>query len=94
MLLLPLLLIPLLTAILTYFSGKSAKYVSLAGSLLNLTYVLFLLNTYNTTGQETITFSVPWIPQLGVSFSLMLDGISLMLTILSAIVMQIGRAHV
>ena len=87
MLLLPLLLIPLLTAILTYFSGKSAKYVSLAGSLLNLTYVLFLLNTYNTTGQEAITFSVPWIPQLGVSFSLMLDGISLMLTILSAIVM-------
>lgn len=55
--------------------------------MLNAVYVLFMLHTYNTTGQEPITFSVPWLPQLGTSFSLMLDGISLMLTILSAIVM-------
>ncbi|MBI1225613.1 MAG: NADH-quinone oxidoreductase subunit M [Bacteroidetes bacterium] len=87
MLILPILIIPLVTAILTYFSGKNAKYVSLAGSLLNLAYVLFLLYHYNTNGQETLTFSMPWIPQLGANFNLMLDGISLMLTILSSIVM-------
>lgn len=87
MLLLILLLIPLLTAILAYFSGNNAKYVALGGSVLNAVFVLFLLYTYNNSGQETIHFSLPWIPQLGVSFSLMLDGISLMLTILSAIVM-------
>jgi NADH-quinone oxidoreductase subunit M len=87
MLLLPILLIPFVTAIVTYFSGKNAKYVALGGSLLNLAYVLFMLYTYNTSGQQTFTFSIPWLPQLGVSFSLMMDGISLMLTILSSIVM-------
>ncbi len=87
MLLLPILLIPLVTAIITYFSGKNARYAALGGSLLSLAYTLFLLHTYNTSGQETITFSVSWLPQLGVSFSLMMDGISLMLTILASIVM-------
>lgn len=87
MLLLPLLLIPLVTAILTYFSGKNAKLVSLGGSLLNAVFVLYVLYVYNSSRQETISFSIPWIPQLGASFSLMMDGISLMLTILSAVVM-------
>ncbi|MBI5917207.1 MAG: NADH-quinone oxidoreductase subunit M [Bacteroidetes bacterium] len=87
MLLLLLLLIPLVTAVFTYFSGKNARYVALGGSLLNLAFVLYLLYVYNTSGQQTITFSMPWIRQLGVSFSLMLDGISLMLTILSSVVM-------
>ncbi len=89
MILLPLLIIPLLTSVLSYFSGRNAKYVALGGSLLNTIWALWLLYTYNSSGQQTIEYSAEWIPAIGARFSLMLDGISLMLTLLSAIVLPL-----
>jgi NADH-quinone oxidoreductase subunit M len=94
MTLLWILILPLLGGLLAWLSGGTGKHLPRWISLLTLTIVSVLTlqiwyHYYNEielfTGQAwLIEFERAWIPQLGISFYLALDGLSLLLIALTA----------
>lgn len=55
-------------------------------------YSLTLLSDDNTSSRWTEQFSVPWIPRLGIAFSLGLDGLSLLLVALTGLLGAVAVA--
>lgn len=87
MILVLLILVPLLTGILSFsLNGNGAKNLALVSTLVTLALSACLACTSGTTPQY---FSVPWIPDLGTSFSLIGDGMSSMLCLMTGIVMVV-----
>lgn len=86
-----LIFLPLLWAgIGTLFPARYAKHWTFAGSLLLFFVSLKLYWGYNPAGAEfQFSESVEWIPGLGASYLLGLDGISLWLVILTTFLMPI-----
>jgi NADH-quinone oxidoreductase subunit M len=77
-----LLLILLVGALATYFSGdKLASRVALLFSLASFGLSIYLLNLFNL-GQN-INFIAPWISQPNVSFALQADGLSIAMVLLT-----------
>ncbi|HEV2316390.1 MAG TPA: NADH-quinone oxidoreductase subunit M [Thermoplasmata archaeon] len=80
--------------LLTFASGRNARYVALATSLVFLFEVAYLLANFSwagftPSGQESFSFaeSAPWVqlPWLSINYSVGLDGISLPFVLLTAI---------
>jgi NADH-quinone oxidoreductase subunit M len=87
MILFLLILIPLLAGCLSFiFKGDAAKPLALAGTLATLAIAGYVAATGTT---EPIFFSMQWIPMLGAELSVLGDGMSLMLSLLVAIIMPI-----
>jgi NADH-quinone oxidoreductase subunit M len=80
-----LILIPLLGSLVTFFLPKStARQAALVIALANLAVALFAWSSFDAKASiNAIDFSAPWIPQAGISFSLGLDGISLLMVLLT-----------
>ncbi len=80
-----LILIPLLSGLVTFFlkDEKAAKSWSLLASVITLAVVFSGLFIYNHNNETT--FDTEWLPNLGSRFSLALDGMGKMLTLLTAI---------
>jgi NADH-quinone oxidoreductase subunit M len=80
-----LILIPLLGSLVTFFLPKStARQVALAVAVANLAVAFFAWSSFDAKANiNAIDFSAPWIPQAGISFSLNLDGISLLMVLLT-----------
>ena len=83
MILLLLILIPLITGILAFMSGGGAKGLALFSSVATLAVSIFI------SMQGAAPFSAPWISGIGTTFSLVGDGMSNMLCLLTAIVMLV-----
>lgn len=77
-----LILIPVVAGIASFFTknGKAAKSLALFSSILTFLVALILVNT-----QGTVSLEATWLPQLGSSFSLSMDGMAKMLCLLNAI---------
>jgi NADH-quinone oxidoreductase subunit M len=87
MILIFLILIPLVTGILGFaFKGDSVKTLALISSIATLAVAGFVSGH---TFSQPLSFSAPWIPTLGTSFSLMADGMGAMLCLLTAIVTMV-----
>lgn len=73
-------------------SGKSTlRYWTLLGSILTFVVSLLVYDRYQATGPDfQLTESVSWIPGLGISYSLGMDGISLWLLLLTTFLMPIA----
>ena len=87
MILVLLILIPLLTGLLSFaVKGDGAKALALISTMVTL-----VVSAYVSAANYTapITFSQPWIPLLGTQFSLMADGMSSMLCLLTGIVTMV-----
>jgi NADH-quinone oxidoreductase subunit M len=87
---LALLLIPILTAILTlFFQGENAKRIALLGALANLVIaiVAWLQFSPNSTVQFAATYD--WLASAGIKFSVGMDGISLLLVLLTTILIPV-----
>ena len=87
MILVLLILIPLLTGLLSFaVKGDGAKALALSSTM-----VTQVVSAYVSAANYTapITFSQPWIPLLGTQFSLMADGMSSMLCLLTGIVTMV-----
>src|SRR4030095_5952214 len=80
-----LILIPLLSGIVTFFLKKenSAKSWALFASMVTLSVSLLGLTVLNKT--ELLQFKCNWLPGLGSSFSIRLDGMGQLLCLLTAI---------
>lgn len=83
-----LLLVPVVGGCLAWLaacrSGQAARGVALAASLLALALSLALWSRWPAIGQPSLTAPLleqqrPWIPALGISYHLLLDGLSLLL---------------
>jgi len=85
--LLTLLLTPLIAALLVPLMPKnSVKPLALVGTLVPLALVTFWLATHNWYAGAPLDarLDLPWVPQLGVRFTLDIDGLSMALVTLTA----------
>ena len=81
-----LILFPLLAALLLFsMRPKSAKSLALAASLIELIGSLVLVFSFDTNSGTQFAFNIPWINSLGIHFSVGVDGISLLLVLLTTV---------
>ena len=80
-----LILIPVLGSILVMFSGKdiNVRRNALIVSLAEFALSLFALSKFQNTGLPDLSLSIPWIKGLGINFHFAMDGISLLLVLLT-----------
>ncbi len=60
-----------------------ARWVAIGGAGANLLLTVFLLVGFDADGRYNYEFNLPWIPQAGVALRLGLDGISLLMVLLT-----------
>ena len=86
-----LLLIPLFTAIVLIAAGnKLARTIALGGALLELgVAVAAMLMLQQGNASQLLSVNYPWIVSLGISFSFSIDGISMLMVVLSALLLPI-----
>lgn len=91
-----LILIPFIGGLLSWqadrFSHRAPRWVALAsmGITLILSILLWLQGDYSLVNpqgvpQWQVEYSMPWIPMLGINFHLAIDGLSLLMVVLTAI---------
>jgi len=80
-----LILIPLATSLFLLLARPeaSAKTWALMATVLNFAVSIFALNGFNSDGSFNHEFSVPWVEQAGISFRIGMDGISLLMVLLT-----------
>jgi NADH-quinone oxidoreductase subunit M len=88
MILVLLILIPLLTGALSFaVKGDTAKGLALISTIATMAITAFV--SANNYSHAPATFDCEWIPMLGTRFSLLADGMSSMLCLLTGIVMMV-----
>lgn len=76
-----LILFPLAAGIITwFFKEKMAAYVAFAASLIEFAISIYAFVNFETTSFEV---NIPWIQKLGISFFVDIDGISILLVMLT-----------
>ena len=79
-----LILIPLIvSAFLLIGRPAGSRMLALAATLANLAISAFACIGYNGDGSLNHEFSVPWVAEAGITFSIGLDGVSLLLVLLT-----------
>jgi NADH-quinone oxidoreductase subunit M len=81
-----LVLIPLLGAFIQFLvKSPKAKPLALGVSLLQLAATLFVLATFNADGSFHHEINLPWVESAGIHFRLGLDGISMLMVLLTSL---------
>jgi len=79
---------PLITGGILFLSGtESAKKLALVFSLIQLVVTGYLFCTFQRTAETQFLVNYNWIPSLGISFKIGIDGISLILVLLTNLLM-------
>jgi NADH-quinone oxidoreductase subunit M len=65
------------------FRPTSARWLAFVGSLIEFVVVLVIMFQFHRPGAFGLHFNAPWIPSFGISFSIGIDGISLILVLLT-----------
>ncbi len=90
-LLLILLLIPLITSLILFFTrSKYSKYIAIAGTLVTLIYSIYLFTQFLFVSGYQLVLNISLSSQYGISFYLGVDGLSLPLVILTSVVLLIA----
>jgi NADH-quinone oxidoreductase subunit M len=86
MLALTLILLPLAFALAALVvENKVAKSLVLVGSVTELLFTFFLLVQFSSLSSDQLSFNVSWIKSLGVNFSIGIDGLNLLLVLLTSL---------
>ena len=88
-LLILLILIPLLGALVTAFSGNGAKHVALVNAIVSLALTLVLICSFTPDASTQFVVNYPWISDLGINFHLGIDGISIITVLLTNVLVPI-----
>ena len=88
-LLILLIVLPLIGALITAFSGKSAKYVALIAALVSLALTFVIVGNFTPDASTQFTVNYPWIQDLGINFHAGIDGISLITVLLTNVLIPI-----
>ncbi len=87
---LTLLIIPILTALLVLLlNGENAKRVALLGALANFAVAVVAWLQFSTDSVVQFAVSYDWLPSAGIKFSVGMDGISLLLVMLTVILVPV-----
>lgn len=82
-----LLILPLLAAIITFFTNhKSAKIVAVLASLFQLLLTGLFIFKFDNSGNYNFEEKYEWLPALGISFRIGYDAISLLMVVLTNLV--------
>lgn len=77
---------PLFVALLLFaFRPQQAKIWALVAALVELVVSFVVVAMFEKTGATQFALSVPWVASLGISFSIGIDGISLLLVLLTTL---------
>lgn len=87
--LLLLIFLPLLGAIITALAGKSAKIVSTVFSVASLVLALVIACNFIPNASTQFEVNLPWIADLGINFHAGIDGISLLVVLLTNLLVPI-----
>jgi len=87
--LLLLIFLPLAGAIITAFAGKSAKIVSTVISVVSLGLALFIACNFIPNATTQFEANLPWIADLGIRFHAGIDGISMLVVLLTNLLVPI-----
>lgn len=87
--LLLLIFLPLAGAILTAFAGQSAKIVSTVISVASLGLALFIAGNFIPDASTQFEVNLPWIADLGIHFHAGIDGISMLVVLLTNLLIPI-----
>ncbi|UKT63352.1 complex I subunit 4 family protein [Pedobacter mucosus] len=87
--LLLLIFLPLVGAIITAFAGKSAKIVSTVISIASLALALFIACNFIPNASTQFEANLPWIADLGIRFHAGIDGISMLVVLLTNLLVPI-----
>ncbi|MGA9650718.1 complex I subunit 4 family protein [Pedobacter sp.] len=87
--LLLLIFLPLAGAIITAFAGKSAKIVSTVISVVSLGLALFIACSFIPNASIQFEANLPWIADLGIRFHAGIDGISMLVVLLTNLLIPI-----
>ncbi len=74
---------PLLAALVTAFSGEQAKKVAVAAAIAEFAYSLCFFFRFDPAGGIQFVQNISWISQLGINYHVGLDGIALLLVMLT-----------
>ena len=88
-LLILLIVLPLVGALITAFSGKSAKYVAMLAALVSLAITFVVVGNFIPDASTQFVVNYPWIQDLGIRFHAGIDGISLITVLLTNILIPI-----
>ncbi|WP_432710760.1 complex I subunit 4 family protein [Pedobacter sp.] len=88
-LLILLIVLPLVGALITAFSGKSAKYVALIAALVSLALTSVIIGNFTPDASTQFTVNYPWVQDLGINFHAGIDGISLITVLLTNVLIPI-----
>lgn len=82
--------IPLAVSIFACFvKGNAARNLALYGSLLQVALTVFLLTKFKADGSYNFLFQKEWIPQAGITLKFGIDGISMLMVILTNLLMPL-----
>ncbi|WP_316843222.1 NADH-quinone oxidoreductase subunit M [Pedobacter psychrodurus] len=87
--LLLLIFLPLAGAIITAFAGKSAKIVSTVFSVVSLVLALVIACNFIPNASTQFEVNLPWIADLGINFHAGIDGISMLVVLLTNLLVPI-----
>jgi NADH-quinone oxidoreductase subunit M len=87
--LLLLIFLPLVGAMITAFAGKSAKIVSTLFSVASLVLALVIACNFIPNASTQFEVNLPWIADLGINFHAGIDGISLLVVLLTNLLVPI-----
>ncbi|MDQ0968336.1 NADH-quinone oxidoreductase subunit M [Flavobacterium sp. W4I14] len=87
--LLLLIFLPLVGAIITAFAGKSAKIVSTVFSVVSLVLTLVIAGNFIPNANTQFEVNLPWIADLGINFHAGIDGISMLVVLLTNLLVPI-----
>jgi NADH-quinone oxidoreductase subunit M len=77
---------PLVIALVLFAARpRQAKVIALVASLIELIVSLVALGLFNSGGAERFSVNVPWVSSAGISFAVGIDGISLLLVLLTTL---------
>jgi NADH-quinone oxidoreductase subunit M len=90
MILLFLIFWPLLASLIVFaLSQRSAKVFALAASILELVISLYAVCLFEPTAASQFSVDVPWITSLGINFAAGIDGISMLLVLLTTVLVPL-----
>ena len=85
-----LLLLPLIGGMVTLFSGRNAKKTALTFALLELAATIWMtVSRFVPTGGTQLVEDYWWVESLGISYKVGVDGISLVLVLLTALLLPL-----
>src|SRR5688500_8901882 len=71
------------------FGARNAKFATLGSTVLQLLVTLYAVCTFQHNAEIQFEFNQPWVADLGINFHVGMDGISLMMVLLTNLLLPL-----